>query len=170
MLHYVYGPILQTLVASDTAKKPSSDSGKEEPPLISEEDKKAVFGITVAALGSLLQWKPHTPTMQQEQHKILQYNYPILKLSPDHLGAAFSLLFSALSTAITASSEASSNGTAAAGAAGTASAATVAVDHCTKISGSIASLTQHCAQEIVKTGFFQEFFQQVRHDISVRLK
>lgn len=61
-----------------------------------------------------------------------------------HLAATFSLLFAALSESF-ATATATDN------------------DRCTKIAGNISSLAQNCAAEIVKTGFFQEFFQQVEH-------
>jgi hypothetical protein len=146
MLHYVYGPLLQTLIVPEgTPKKAFNEGGRDVPPL-SDADREVVLNVTVAALGGLLQWKPHTPLMQLEQFKILQYHYPILKLSTEHLAATFSLLFSALSSSIADCSAAATPET---------------TDRCAKIAGNIASLTQNCAAEIVKTGFFQEFFQQV---------
>ena len=51
-------------------------------------------------------------------------------------------------------------------AAGASTAKDAHVEQCVKISGCISSLTQHCALEIVQTGFFNEFFQQVRMHIS----
>ena len=96
MLHYVYSPLLQTLLVAEAPhRKTSQEGGKDEVPAMSEADRQAGLGITMAALSSLLQWKPHTPAMQLEQYKVLQYHYPILKLSTDHLGATFSLLFGA---------------------------------------------------------------------------
>ena len=63
-------------------------------------------------------------------------------------GAAFTVMFSALSATVSA--------------AGASTAKDAHVEQCVKISGCISSLTQHCALEIVQTGFFNEFFQQVR--------
>lgn len=143
MLHYVYAPLLQTLIVADGAvKKVSNEGGKDAVPPMSEGDRKLVLNVTGAAMEGLLSWKPHTPQMQLEQFKILQYHYPILKLSTQHLAATFSLLFAALSESIAAATATDS-------------------ERCTKIAGNISSLTQNCAAEIVKTGFFQEFFQQV---------
>lgn len=56
-------------------------------------------------------------------------------------------MFSALSATVTA--------------AGASAVKDAHVEQCVKISGCISSLTQHCALEIVQTGFFNEFFQQV---------
>jgi hypothetical protein len=119
-----------------------------------------VLTITLATLGNVLQWKPRTASLQMEPYKILQYHYPLLKLSVDHLGAAFSVLFEALSAAIAASASAPGPKSPVRSAAQVA--ADASLEQSTKISACVASLTQHCAQEIVHTGFFQEFFRQVR--------
>ena len=172
MLHYVYSPLLQTLLVpaeGSAVKKTSNEGGKEDTPGITEADRQTVLQITVAALSSILQWTPHTEAMQQEQHKVLQYHYPILKLSAEHLGAAFSLLFTALHSSISSTTPScttpSATGAAAMATSAAVHAGSVVPEHAVKVSGCIASLTQHCAAEIVKTGFFQEFFQQVHYCI-----
>jgi hypothetical protein len=160
ILHYVYSPLLQTLIIADPSqKKTSNEGGKEDSNPVSEADRKAVLTITLATLGNVLQWKPRTASLQMEPYKILQYHYPILKLSVDHLGAAFSVLFEALSASIAASATAPGPKSPVRTAAQ--SAADAGLEQSTKISACVASLTQHCAQEIVRTGFFQEFFRQV---------
>jgi len=152
MLHYVYSPLLLVLLpAEKSVKKSMAESGKEPINPICREDILAVQNITVRTLNHILTWKPQNTGLQMEQYRILQYHFPLLKLSTEHLGAAFTVMFGALGATVTA-----------AGAGAVANAAKDAnVEQCTKISGCISSLTQHCALEIVQTGFFNEFFQQV---------
>lgn len=162
MLHYVYSPLLLVLLPPDSkGKKTIAEGGKEVLNPITREDLLAVQNITVRTLNHILAWKPQHPVMQMEQYKILQYHFPLLKLSTEHLGAAFTVMFTALSTTVAAAG--SSQSTTLVGANVPANADKDAnVEQSTKISGCISSLTQHCALEIVQTGFFNEFFQQVK--------
>lgn len=160
MLHYVYAPLLQVLLPPDaTIKKSSSEGGKDGVNPISRADILSVQTITVNTLNKVLSWKPPA-ILQMEQYKILQYHYPLLKLSTEHLGAAFTILFSALSGSISAAPALNPSGPLSPTKVSSSS-KEGSLDYSTRISGAISGLTQHCAVEIVHTGFFSEFFQQV---------
>lgn len=160
MLHYVYAPLLQVLLPPDASiKKSSAEGGKDGVNPICRADILAVQTITVGTLNKLLAWKPPT-ILQMEQYKILQYHYPILKLSTEHLGAAFTILFTALSASISSAPAANPSGPLSPSKVSSGNKES-SLDYSTRISSAISSLTQHCAVEIVHTGFFVEFFQQV---------
>ena len=158
MLHYVYSPLLLSLVTDNAAKKTVAEAGKEQgmQPL-SAADVQAVQSITVNTLNVILQWAPVDPIMQLEQYKILQYHFPLFKLSSDHLGAAFTKLFTALNGPVVASSDAFI-----AAQQGQSALKEANMEHNSRVASVIASLTQSCAVEIVHTGFFNQFFEQVK--------
>ena len=93
MLHYVYSPLLLVLLPADkSAKKSTAESGKEVINPISRDDILAVQNITVRTLNHILAWKPQNSGVQMEQYRILQYHFPLLKLSTEHLVSFCSLL------------------------------------------------------------------------------
>lgn len=94
MLHYVYSPLLLVLLPADkSAKKTTSESGKEVVNPISRDELLAVQNITVRTLNHILAWKPQNSGVQMEQYRILQYHFPLLKLSTEHLVCTLSSFF-----------------------------------------------------------------------------
>jgi hypothetical protein len=188
MLHYVYSPLLLTLLPEGLAGKNHNEAGKiaaragsssggggdADAAALAHQQQQltAVTAVVTSTLTTVLGWQPDDPMIRLERLKFIQYHYPLLKSATDLLGASFSVMFAALSEGIASASAASAATAAvASGAAGASNSSGDTVssdaavakldDYNAKVASLISSLTMHCAVEIVRTGFFGEFFRQV---------
>lgn len=152
MLHYIYGPLLQLL--SPDWQKGAADVAKDIE--IPASELAILQNVALNALNFVFQWTPKDVLFRIEQYKVLQYQFPVLKRSTEHLKHTFQMLFSGINSGMSTNfSDLSSNSV---------TVDTEAVlnrDLNTRLGSIVASLTQHCAGEIVNTGFFQDFFNQV---------